>query len=48
MTTEEIKQKIEKFLEEEKIDWQSLHLYIMDKGYVILTEEEYNEEFVED
>lgn len=41
MTAEQIKEKIEKFLEEEKIDWQSLHLYIINKGYVILTEEDY-------
>lgn len=32
---------MEYILKENKLDWQSVHLWIMNKGYVILTEEQY-------
>ncbi|GEJ45996.1 hypothetical protein [Chryseobacterium sp. ON_d1] len=42
MTTEELNEKMEKILEENNLDWQSIHLWIENKGYVIITEEEYD------
>lgn len=42
MTKEELNEKMEKILEENNLDWQSVHLWIMNKGYVIITEEEYD------
>ena len=43
MTAEERNKKIEAMIEENKLDWQSIHCWIFDKGYVILTQEEYDE-----
>ena len=42
MTNEELNEKMEKILEENNLDWQSVHLWIMNKGYVIITEEQYD------
>lgn len=42
MTSKERNEKIEKMLEENNLDWQSIHLWIMEKGYVIITEEQYD------
>lgn len=42
MTTSELNQKIEKMLEENNLDWQSIHLWIIQKGYVIITQEQYD------
>jgi hypothetical protein len=41
MTNEELDAKMQKILEDNNLDWQSVHLWIMNKGYVIITEEEY-------
>lgn len=43
MNKEELNVTMEKILEENNLDWQSVHLWIMNKGYVIITEEDYNE-----
>lgn len=40
---EELNATMEKILEENNLDWQSVHLWIKNKGYVIITEEDYNE-----
>lgn len=42
MTSEELDAKMEAILEKEQLDWQSVHLWIMNKGYVIITEGQYN------
>lgn len=42
MTKEELNEKMEQILEENNLDWQSVHLWIMNKGYVIITEEQYD------
>jgi hypothetical protein len=42
MTSEELDKKMEAILEENNLDWQSVHLWIMNKGYVIITEGQYN------
>jgi len=39
---ESVSEKITRVLDENDIDWQSVHLSIMDKGYVIISEEEYD------
>lgn len=41
MTTEERNNKIVKALEDNNIDWQSVHLWVESCGNVILTELEY-------
>lgn len=49
MTDEELNEKMEQILKENNLDWQSVHLWIINKGYVIITEEEYdNLEYIED
>jgi hypothetical protein len=46
-TTQQTKQRLNaqmsKIMEENNLDWQSIHLWIQLKGYVILTQEEYDE-----
>lgn len=42
MTTKELDEKMEAILEEHQLDWQSVHLWITNKGYVIITEEQYD------
>ena len=42
MTPEERNKKIERMLEENKIDWQSIHMWIVEKGNVIITQEQYD------
>jgi len=42
MTKEELNEKMERILEENNLDWQSVHLWIINKGYVIITEEQYD------
>jgi len=42
MTKEELNKKMEAILEENKLDWQSVHLWIMNKGCVIITQEQYD------
>lgn len=39
---ETLNEKMERILREEKLDWQSVHLWIMNQGYVIVTQEEYD------
>lgn len=39
---EELNQKVQKMLKENNLDWQSIHVWIMNKGYVIITEEQYD------
>lgn len=49
MTNEELNKKMEKILEENKLDWQSVHLWIINKGYLIISQEEYdNLEVIDD
>ena len=43
MTAQERNSKIVNVLEENSIDWQSVHLWVEDNGNVILTTEEYND-----
>jgi hypothetical protein len=49
MTQEELETKqrldaqMSKIMEDNNLDWQSIHLWIQLKGYVILTQEEYDE-----
>lgn len=38
---EELDKKVQKMLKENNLDWQSIHLWIMNKGYVIITEDQY-------
>lgn len=33
---------MDRLLKENNLDWQSVHLWIINKGYLILTEEEYD------
>lgn len=42
MTTKELDEKMEAILEENNLDWQSVHLWIMNNGYVIVTKEQYD------
>lgn len=42
MTNAELNEKIEKILKENNLDWQSLHLWIINQGYVIITQEQYD------
>jgi len=42
MTKEELNSKMESILTENKLDWQSVHLWIMNQGYVIISQEEYD------
>ena len=45
----ELDEKMMAILEENNLDWQSVHLWIMNEGYVIITEEEYdNLEVIDD
>jgi len=39
----ELNEKMQKILKENNLDWQSVHLWIMNKGYVIIDQEEYDE-----
>ncbi len=42
MTEQELNEKMETILKENNLDWQSVHLWIMRKGYVIITESQYD------
>jgi hypothetical protein len=39
---EDLNEKMESILVENDLDWQSVHLWIMNQGYVILSQEEYD------
>lgn len=41
MSNEDLNKKINQMLKENDLDWQSIHLWVMNQGYVIITEEEY-------
>lgn len=41
MTDQELNQKMERVMSENDLCWQQVHLWIMRKGYVIVTEAEY-------
>ncbi len=42
MTNQELNDKMEAILKENNLDWQAVHVWIMDQGYVIVTQEEYD------
>jgi hypothetical protein len=42
MTDKELNEKMEKILEDNNLDWQSIHVWIINKGYVIITQEQYD------
>ena len=42
MKTKKRNEKIEKMLKDNNLDWQSIHLWIIEKGNVIISQEEYD------
>jgi len=38
----ELNARMEAMLKDNNLDWQSVHLWVMNQGYVIISEEEYD------